>query len=103
LLRNAAEALEGVPDRRRRLRVRTRQEASGFVEVVVEDSGPGLPKEQRERIFEPFHTTKPNGMGVGLAICRTVVQSHGGRIWAESSRGGGAAFHFTLPAETETS
>lgn len=101
LLRNAGEAMDGTPARRRRLRVRTRHDAAGFVEVVVEDNGPGLPKEQRERIFEPFHTTKPNGMGVGLAICRTIVQSHGGRIWVESPRGGGAAFHFTLPAEAE--
>lgn len=101
LVRNAVEAMERTPARRRWLRVSTHGGASGIIEVVVEDGGPGLSGEHLARVFEPFHTTKPGGMGVGLAICRTIVQSHGGRIWVESPAGRGAAFHFTLPTGAE--
>ena len=61
------------------------------------DSGPGLAADVREKLFQPFVTTKPAGMGVGLSICRGIVEAHGGRMWLADNPGGGAAFHFTLP------
>ena len=66
-------------------------------EVAIEDSGPGIPADTVARLFEPFFTTKAAGMGMGLSIARTIVESHGGRIWAENCAGGGATFRFTLP------
>ena len=95
LVRNAIEAMD---DRRRKV-VRlstTRREAE--VEVAVSDSGPGLPPEVKAKLFKPFVTTKPTGMGIGLSICRRIVDGHGGRLWAEDSPKGGAVFRFTLPA-----
>ena len=73
--------------------------ASGasIVEFGVDDAGPGIPAGTLARIFDPFFTTKPKGMGMGLAISRTIVESHGGRLWAENKIGGGAVFRFTLP------
>ena len=65
--------------------------------LVVEDNGPGLAPELYERVFEPFYTTRPNGLGVGLAISRSLAESHGGRLWAESARGRGARFGLDLP------
>ena len=67
------------------------------VEVTVEDSGSGLDPNGRERIFDPFYTTKASGMGMGLSICRSIVQSHGGRLWATTNDGAGTIFHFALP------
>ena len=66
--------------------------------VTVSDSGPGLDPTQAERIFKPFHTTKSGGMGMGLAISRSIIESSGGKLWAESNERGGATFKFTLPA-----
>ncbi len=95
LIRNGIEAMDG----------RTRKELriSGFrhdghIRVVVSDTGPGLSADAREALFEPFRSTKENGMGVGLSICRTIVESHGGRIWAEDNEGGGTRFVVELPA-----
>jgi two-component system sensor kinase FixL len=68
----------------------------GHVQVTIEDSGPGLPPEIASRLFQPFMSTKSEGMGLGLSICHTIIQGHGGRIWAESSGLGGTGFHFTL-------
>jgi len=65
----------------------------------VADTGLGLAEEVRAKLFQPFHTTKSNGMGVGLSICRTIVAAHGGRIWATDNPGGGTIFHFTVPRE----
>lgn len=101
LLRNAIEAMEG--SQFKRLELASRRVQDGMVEVVVADSGPGLAPEIAEQLFEPFMTSKPAGMGLGLSICRTIIEAHGGKIWTEASPLGGVAFHFTLPeAEIET-
>jgi len=71
------------------------------VVAVVRDSGPGLDSKSLERLFEPFYTTKLQGMGMGLAICRSIMQAHGGRLWATSNRDHGASFHFSLPTGEE--
>lgn len=94
LMRNAVEAMQGAP--RRELRVVTVARRDRMAEVSVLDTGPGLPREVEAQLFQPFVTTKKQGMGVGLSICRTIVESHGGHIWAEAMPDGGTAFHFTL-------
>ncbi|HTI66292.1 MAG TPA: PAS domain S-box protein [Caulobacteraceae bacterium] len=100
LMRNAIEAMETSP--RRQLTVSTGPaEDPDMVEIAVADTGAGLSEEVAARLFEPFMTTKPHGLGVGLPICRTVVESHGGRIWAEPNPGGGATFRFTLRRVTD--
>jgi signal transduction histidine kinase len=71
------------------------------VEVVVSDSGPGIPKQALERVFEALYTTKASGTGLGLSIARTIVETYGGRIWAENREGGGAVFRFTMPLAVE--
>jgi two-component system sensor kinase FixL len=94
LVRNAIEAM--VESQVRRLRITSRKAAEGFVEVSIEDSGPGLPAELADQLFQPFVSTKVEGMGLGLSICHTIINAHGGRIWSDKSRLGGTAFHFTL-------
>jgi two-component system, LuxR family, sensor kinase FixL len=80
------------------LKVRCRAHEPGGVRVSVEDSGPGIPEGKLEGIFEPFYTTKPEGLGMGLTICRSIARSHGGKLWAESRPRSGAVFHLALPA-----
>lgn len=95
LMLNAAQAMGDRPGRRDitvTLRV-----AQSSLAVDVTDTGPGVAPERRAQIFEPFHSTKPGGMGMGLAICRNCLDAHGGDIWVDQAPGGGAAFHFTLP------
>ena len=94
LIRNAIEAMQETS--RRELRVATRSVDEGYVELSVTDTGPGLAPEVAAQLFQPFVTTKKHGMGVGLSICRTIVEAHGGKIWAESKQGEGTAFRFTL-------
>lgn len=94
LVRNALEAM--ADSEVRRLRIRSARRQSGFVEVSIEDSGPGLPDNVAKRLFEPFVSTKSEGMGLGLSICHTIINGHNGRIWADTSTLGGTAFHFTL-------
>jgi PAS domain S-box-containing protein len=103
LIRNAAEAMADGGTRggrvpRRELAIVAVPRGADEVEVAVADTGPGLAPEVAGRLFEPFVSTKPEGMGVGLSICRTIVEAHGGRLWAESNPGGGTVFRFTLPA-----
>jgi signal transduction histidine kinase len=70
--------------------------------VAVRDSGPGLTPESFDRVFQAFHTTKPDGMGMGLSICRSIVEAHGGRVWATANAPRGVVFQFTLPAHRES-
>lgn len=94
LIRNAIEAM--ADSAVRRLLVYSEREAGGFVRVTVADSGQGLAEEIAERLFEPFRSTKSSGMGLGLSISAAIISAHGGRIWAEPSKLGGTAFHFTV-------
>jgi signal transduction histidine kinase len=100
LILNGMDAMGEVPAEARRLIVRARQADAGTVEVAVADSGHGVPAEKLARLFEPFFTTKPNGMGLGLPISSTIIQAHGGRIWAENGPVG-ATFFFTLPVSED--
>jgi PAS domain S-box-containing protein len=97
LLLNAFDALNGNPVAKRLVTVATAQESPQLVRVTVRDCGAGIPPNQLDSVFEPFFTTKQDGMGMGLSVTRSIVESHGGRIWAENNSAGGAAFHFTLP------
>jgi PAS domain S-box-containing protein len=97
LIINAVQAMSGVSNGPRELRISTGQEASGWVLVSVQDSGPGPNLETFDRLFDAFYTTKPGGMGMGLSICRSIVEAHGGRLWASRKVGPGATFQFTLP------
>ena len=99
LIINAVEAMSGVAKDSRRLLVSTAKDVSGEVLVVVQDWGPGLNGECGDRLFDPFYTTKSNGMGMGLSICRSIIQDHGGRIWPSPKPGPGASIQFTLPSE----
>jgi two-component system sensor kinase FixL len=94
LVRNAIEAMADSPVRR--LRISSARAGQDQVRVSIEDSGPGLPPDVVDRLFQPFLSTKAEGMGVGLSICHTIVAGHGGRIWTDRSSLGGTAFHFTL-------
>ncbi len=87
-------------DRQAVLTVISGTDDSGSVFVEVRDSGPGLDPTASERLFTSFYTTKPDGMGMGLSICRSIIEAHGGRLWATQNEPHGAAFRFTLPAET---
>jgi signal transduction histidine kinase len=95
LIRNAVEAMESSPTKRLEISAERIDEA--FAQVRVRDSGPGLSEEARNRLFQPFNTTKKTGMGVGLSICRTIIEAHGGTIRADVFPGGGTAFVFTVP------
>ncbi|NNU42025.1 GAF domain-containing sensor histidine kinase [Ramlibacter montanisoli] len=96
LLLNALESMRRVDHRPRELLIRTAREEGGRVLLTVKDSGLGLDTELAERVFEPFYTTKQNGMGIGLSVSRTIVESHQGRIWATPGHSG-ASFSFSLP------
>jgi len=95
---NAIEAMKGVSEETRELLISTEEDGSDGVRVAVRDSGPGLSPESLERLFDPFYTTKPSGMGMGLSICRSIIDAHGGRVWAGANAPKGAVFQFTLPA-----
>ncbi|MBV9431792.1 MAG: PAS domain S-box protein, partial [Hyphomicrobiales bacterium] len=98
LVLNAVEAMGSVEEGARSLSVTTDQNGDGGILVAIRDSGPGIDQEHLQKIFERFYTTKDSGVGMGLAICRSIIEAHGGRLWAEPNQPRGAVFQFTLPA-----
>jgi signal transduction histidine kinase len=95
LIHNGIEAMDGVVDRARALQIRSCGDGLAAIRVEIRDSGTGI--KDIERVFEPFFTTKSYGMGIGLAICRSIVESHGGRLWMANNETHGALVAFTLP------
>ena len=99
LLRNAIEAMQNSP--KRELQISTARDGTGFVRANVADTGPGLPPEIATTLFQPFITTKGQGLGIGLSICRSIIESHGGKLWVEANESGGTVFSFRLPIAME--
>jgi signal transduction histidine kinase len=99
LIVNAIQSMSGVEDGKRELHISTARIEPEGVRVAVRDSGLGLRPESLPRLFEPFYTTKPEGMGMGLSICRSIIEAHGGRLWATGCEPRGALFQFTIPAD----
>jgi len=102
LIMNAIEAMSDASMGSRDLLISTAEDISNGVLVAVRDSGPGLSPESLKRLFDPFYTTKPGGMGMGLSICRSIIEAHGGRLWVAANVPHGASFHFSLPAHGVT-
>jgi signal transduction histidine kinase len=96
LVVNGMESMVGATNGRRELTSSTSVDEA-WAKISIADSGPGVPSDKLKAIFEPFFTTKGEGMGMGLSIARTIVEAHGGRIWAENATAGGAVFHVSLP------
>ena len=101
LVKNGIESMHNIPFERRRLFIHARIADERMLEISVADQGHGLAEEDIEKIFAPFFTTKPDGMGIGLAICRSIIEFHQGRLWVETRREGGTTFRFTVPIEEE--
>jgi signal transduction histidine kinase len=99
LITNAVEAMSGLGEEQRELRVSTHAAEAEGILVAVRDSGPGLDPANFNRVFDSFYSTKPGGLGIGLSICRSIVEAHGGRLWFEAGKPSGAIFAFTLPAD----
>ena len=97
LILNAVEAMGSGEAEPRELLISTEQDHTGVL-VAVRDSGPGIDPAHFERVFKSFYTTKPSGTGMGLSICRSIIDAHGGRLWAEANEPRGTIFQFTLPA-----
>ena len=97
LLINAIQAMAPVTDQPREVLIRSRRHDANQVVLEVMDSGIGITPENADRLFGAFFTTKPDGMGIGLSICRSIIEAHGGRIWASPNTGPGATLQFTLP------
>ena len=102
LLINAIEAMSGMSEGPRKLLISTRDTETDGVLVAVRDSGPGIAPESIDRLFESFYTTKPTGLGMGLSICRSIIEAHEGRLWASANTPRGTVFQFTLPPVTES-
>ena len=100
LMMNSVEAMSGAGDGSRELIIRTAKSESDVL-IALQDSGPGFAAESFGRIFEAFYTTKPHGLGIGLSICRSIVETHGGRLWASANERRGATVQFTLPAQPD--
>jgi two-component system sensor kinase FixL len=102
LLQNGIEAINGSTGGERQLAIRTGRVGEDSIEISVSDTGGGIPADMMDRLFEPFVTTKPNGMGIGLSISRSIVDAHGGRLWATPNPKRGATFHLRLPTRSES-
>ena len=98
LILNAVEAMSSLDVSPRELLLSAKHSGANDVLVAVRDSGSGIDLNHIERVFEAFYTTKPSGMGMGLSICRSIIDAHGGRLWAEANEPRGAVFQFTLPS-----
>jgi signal transduction histidine kinase len=101
LVMNGIEAMQLITDRPRELVIRSGQDEAGHVLISVADCGVGIAAEDADRLFNPFFTTKSSGMGMGLSICRSIIESHRGRLWATSTVPQGATFQFTLPVNID--
>jgi signal transduction histidine kinase len=97
LIMNAIEAMAPVTDRARVLVVTTGSGEADEMRITVQDSGPGIDPKDGDKIFHPFFTTKSHGIGMGLAICRSIIEGHGGRLWVSPGNSHGAVFHINLP------
>ena len=102
LLRNASDAMVGVHDRPRQLLIRTEREDGDRVRVSVRDAGVGVDPQSMNKLFDPFYTTKSDGMGIGLSVSRSIIERHHGRLWAEPNDGSGATFSFSIPRGAES-
>jgi C4-dicarboxylate-specific signal transduction histidine kinase len=100
---NAVEAMSGTSETPRDLLISTGNAKPNGVHVAVKDSGPGLASALLKRVFDPFYTTKPSGLGMGLSICRSIIEARGGRLWVTANRPRGAIFHFTVPGYRDAS
>ena len=100
LMLNAIEAMKGTSGE---LIIESTHNPDGQLLISISDTGPGLPAEKADQIFDAFYTTKPDGTGMGLAISRSIIESHGGRLWATNNTGPGATFHFSLPGKSAAS
>ena len=98
LLMNAFDAMKETPSQDREVMVRAHVNGDGIVEISVRDHGIGLTSDELAKIFDPFYTTKRDGLGMGLAISRSIVEAHGGRLWAKNNTDRGSTFYFTIPA-----
>ena len=101
LLRNASDSMSGVDGRPRQLLIRTEGDEDDHVRLTVKDAGVGFPPQAAERLFESFYTTKNDGMGIGLSVSRSIIESHHGGLWATLNNGSGAAFSFSIPRARE--
>ncbi len=101
LLTNALDAVDDESVKTRTITISTKSENSNHTMVSISDSGSGIPTDRIQAIFEPFHTTKSKGIGLGLAICKSIIEAHGGTIWVDNNPGGGAIFSFTLPTSSQ--
>jgi signal transduction histidine kinase len=99
MIMNGIEAMDEVTDRPRELVIRSRQHDAGHVLIAVQDSGAGIDSDNMDRLFTAFFTTKPDGMGMGLSICRSIIEAHGGEMWASPNNGPGATFSFTVQTQ----
>jgi signal transduction histidine kinase len=101
LLRNASDAMSEIHERPRDLLIRTERASGDHARLTVKDAGVGLDPTNLEKLFEAFFTTKNNGMGIGLSVSRTIIESHRGRLWASLNEGPGATFAFSIPSRVE--
>jgi two-component system sensor kinase FixL len=99
LLLNAFDAVRNSPENERSVAVEADRDGASMLKIAVHDSGIGLTGDEIAKIFQPFYSTKRDGLGMGLSICRSIVEAHGGRLWAENNFDRGATFYFTLPFE----
>jgi signal transduction histidine kinase len=102
LVTNAVEAMSSADEGKRELQIATDKDRDASISITVSDSGPVLEPESLNRLFEPFYSTKPTGMGIGLSICRSIIEAHEGRIWATANAPRGATLHITLPVSGKT-